>query len=243
MKITGWIAAFILFLIILGMQLCANKKLSEGVTKADYNAMVKAKNDTIKYHKDIIKADSAAINKAHMATAEQVEKSELYRRSLAESQNQVQRLADKVAAAKKEKPDASWVAVSPNYVTGCDSLRLVAIDQNTKIDQVQQENKKTVELMDYEISLRDTALQHRDAFNRALLNQLDSCHAKVKVAVNQNRTELYGGVGLLGNKTSPIGGGEGGLLLKTKKDKLYEAKYIITNRDWWVGGKVYFKIF
>jgi len=235
MKIGGWIAAFILFLVVLYLQLCASKKLSEGVSKADYNAMVKAKDDTVKYYKNIIHGDSETINNAHMATADQAEKTELYRRSLAESQNTVQRLADKVAAAKKEKPNDSWVAVSPNYIQGCDSLRLVAIDQNTKIDQAEQENKKTVELMDYEITIRDTALQHRDAFNAALQKQLDSCQLKVKGAVNQQHTQVYAGVGMFGNQINPLAGGQVNVSLKTKGNKIYEVTGAAVGNTWYVG--------
>jgi hypothetical protein len=235
MKITGWVSAFILFLVVLYFQLCANKKLTNAVTKDDYNAMVKAKDDSIKHYRRIIKADSAAINNAHMASAEQREKTELYRRSLAESQNQVQRLADKIEAAKKEKPTDAWVAVSPNYVEGCDSLRLVAIDQNAKIDQAEQDVTKLVKLMDYEISLRDTALAHRDQFNAALTMQLDSCHLKVKGAVNQRRTQVYAGVGMIGNKINPLAGGQVNVSLKTKGNKIYEVTGAAVGNAWYVG--------
>jgi hypothetical protein len=197
--------------------------------------MVKATKDTVKYYEDILLADSEAINRAHMITAGQYEKAELYRRSLAESQNQVQRLSDKIQAAKKEKPNDSWVAVSPNYVDGCDSLRLAAVGQNARINEAEQENKKTVELMDYEINLRDTALQHRDAFNAALQKQLDSCHLKVKGAVNQQRTQVYAGVGMFGNQINPLAGGQVNVSLKTKGNKIYEVTGAAVGNTWYVG--------
>jgi hypothetical protein len=236
MKITGWVAAFILFLVVLYFQLCANKKLTNAVSKDVYNAMVKAKDDSIKHYRGIIQADSAAINTAHMATADQAEKTELFRRSLAESQNTVQRWVDKVAAAKKEKPDASWVAVSPNYVEGCDSLKIVAVSQNKKIDQVEQENKKTVELMNYEINLRDTAIQHRDQFNDAMIKQLDTCQLKLDTAIkNQQRTQVYAGVGMFGNKINPLAGGQVNVSLKTKGNKIYELTGASVGKTWYVG--------
>jgi hypothetical protein len=235
MKLSGWVAAFILFLIILYFQLCANKKLTDGISKADYNAMVKAKDDTAKYYKDIIKADSEAINNAHMASAEQRDKAEIYRRSLVESQNTVQRLSDKIQAAKKEKQDNTWVAVSPNYVEGCDSLRIVAIDQNAKIEQYEESKAKQEELMNYEIGIRDIALHNRDAFNRALRNQLDSCQLKVKGAASQNRTQVYAGVGMLGNQINPIAGGQVNVSLKTKGNKIYEVTGAAVGNTWYVG--------
>lgn len=236
MKISGWIAAFILFLVVLYFQLCQNKKFTDAITKADYNAMVKAKDDTVKYYKDIIKADSANINNAHMASAEQRDKAELYRRSLAESQNTVQRLSNKIDAAKKEKQDDSWVAVSPRYVEGCDSLQWAAISQNIKISQAELNNKKTVELMDYEISLRDTALQHRDQFNASMIKQLDACHAKLDSAISsKQRTQVYAGAGMLGNKINPLAGGQVNVSLKTKGDKIYEVTGAAVGNMWYVG--------
>lgn len=235
MKIGGWIAAFILFLVVLYFQLCANKKRPEGISKDDYTAMVKAKDDTVKYYKDIIKSDSVAINEAHIASADQRDKAEIYRRSLIESENQVQRLADKIASAKKEEPTDSWVAVSPKYVEGCDSLRLVAIDQNERINQADSENQKTMELMTYEITIRDTALQHRDAFNAALKRQLDTCQLKVKGAVNQQRAQVYAGVGMFGNQINPLAGGQVNVSLKTKGNKIYEVTGAAVGKTWYVG--------
>lgn len=236
MKITGWIAAFILFLVVLYFQLCANKKLTDGVTKANYNSMVKTKDDSIKYYKGIIMADSAVINDAHMATAEQRDKGELFRRSLAESQNQVQRLSDKIEAAKKEKQDDSWVSVSPRYVEGCDSLNIVAVSQNAKIDQYEESKVKQEELMDYEISIRDKALRHRDQFNAAMIKQLDTCHLKLDSSISsKKRTQVYAGVGMFGNQINPIAGGQVNVSLKTKGNKIYEVTGAAVGNTWYVG--------
>ncbi len=197
--------------------------------------MVKAKEDSIKYYQDIIKVDSVIINYAHMASAEHLNKAELYQRSLIESQSLVRRLSDKIEAAKKEKKDYSWVAVSPRYVEGCDSLRLANIDQAVKINDAQQENAKVVELMDYEISLRDTAIRHRDAFNAAMIKQLDTCQLKLDTAINkQQRTQIYAGVGMLGNQINPIGG-QVNVSLKTKGNKIYEVTGAAIGRTWYVG--------
>lgn len=225
-----------MFLVVLYFQLCQNKKNTEAITKDDYNAMVKAKEDSIKYYKGIIKADSVNINDAHMASAEHRDKAELYQRSLAESQNLVRRLSDKIEAAKKEKKDDTWVAVSPRYVEGCDSLRLANIDQAAKINEAQEENAKVVTLMDYEISLRDTALQHRDAFNATMIKQLDACQLKLDTAIEkQQRTQVYAGVGMFGNQINPIAGGQVNVSLKTKGNKIYEVTGAAVGGTWYVG--------
>lgn len=236
MKISGWIAAFILFLVVLYFQLCQNKRNTDAITKDDYNAMVKAKEDSIRYYKVIIKADSVNINDAHMASAEHHDKAALYQRSLAESQNLVRRLSDKIEAAKKEKKNDTWVAVSPRYVEGCDSLRLANINQAVKINEAQQENAKVVELMDYEIALRGTAIQHFDAFNAAMIKQLDTCQLKLDTAIKkQQRNQVYAGVGMFGNQITPIAGGQVNVSLKTKGDKIYEVTGAAVGKTWYVG--------
>lgn len=198
--------------------------------------MVKTKDDSIKYYKGIIKTDSAAINDAHMATADERDKGELFRRSLAESQNQVLRLSDKIDAAKKEKQDDSWVSVSPRYVEGCDSLRFVAIGQNAKIDQYEESKVKLEEKMNYEIALRDTALRHRDQFNAAMIKQLDTCQLKLDSTISsKQRTQVYAGVGMLGNKINPIAGGQVNVSLKTKGNMIYEVTGAAVGGTWYIG--------
>lgn len=234
MKITGWIAAFILFLVVLYFQLCNNKNTT-AIGGDVYDAMVKAKTDSIKYYRSIIKADSVDINEANMATAEEREKAELFRRSFMASQNQVQRLSNKIEAAKREAQDDTWVAVSPRYVEGCDSLRIVAIDQSGKINDAQEVNARLVLAMDREIRLRDTAILHRDQFNAAIIKQLDSCHLRIKATVKPQRAQVYAGVGMLGNTINPIAGGQVNISLKTRGNKIYEVTGAAVGGSWYMG--------
>lgn len=238
----GWIFASIFFCIIVFMRACPGKK-TDMVPKSEYEAMVQANKDTVHYFNQILKADSAAID---LATSHSVQQNAIVEHSkieLDKTKAKVLLLTKQIEQAKQEQPNDAWIPVSPHYIDACDSLRLKTIGLTGLVTQYEDDNAKMMELMSYEVATRDTAIEHRDAFNGALQRQLEDCHAKIKTASDERKTGLWGGIGLLGNKTTPIGGGEGGLLLKTKKDKIYEAKYIITNKDWWVGVKTYFKIF
>lgn len=236
MKITGWIAAFILFLMVLYFQLCQNKKAADTITKADYNAMVKAKDDTIKYHKEIIKADDAAIVTATAHAVESAERAIASEAKVTEGQGVIARLNAKLNAARKEKPDSSFIEVSPNYINGCDSLQLVTEYNNLQLNWYKRDNAALVVAKQYEINKRDTALRHRDQFNAAMTKQLTDCHAKLDSAINnQQRTQVYAGVGMLGNQINPIAGGQVNVSLKTKGNKIYEVTGAAVGGTWYVG--------
>lgn len=236
MKISGWIAAFILFLVVLYFQLCANKKLTDTITKADYNAMVKAKDDTIKYHKEIIKADDAAIEMAVGHAEQSAQRAKESEDKVTESQSIIARLNAKLNAARKEKPDGSFVAVSPDYINGCDSLQLVTEYNNLQLNWYKRDNAALVASKQREINLRDTAIQHRDQFNAAMIKQLDTCHLKLDSAINnQQRTQVYAGVGMFGNQINPLAGGQVNVSLKTKGNKIYEITGAAVGNTWYVG--------
>lgn len=243
MKISiGWIFAGIFFAIIVFMRMCPGKPKCQENT-AIVAALQKANDDTVAYFKQLLKADSAAID---LATSHAVQQNAIVEHSkieLDKTKGQVLQLTKHIELAKQEQPIDAWIPVSPHYVNACDSLRLKTIGLIGLVTQYEDDNAKMLELMSYEVSTRDTAIEHRDAFNRALQGRLNECMVTLKHGGSKSHAHLYGGIGLLGNKTTPIGGGEGGLLLKTKMDKMYEAKYIITNKDWWIGLKTYFKIF
>jgi hypothetical protein len=245
MKITGWIFALILFIAVLYLQLCRTKSAGDVVPKSDYEALKKKTDDTVHYFNELLMADSAHMENATALAIQANEKAEQSEAKLTESQSLVQRLNNKIMAAKKEKPDSAFIAVSPNYIDGCDSLQLASEYQDRQIDTYKQEKKELIQAKQAEIATRDKTIKDQKQFNAALQKQLDTCQLKVKEKEEpiKKKAEFYGGVGMLGNKTNPIGGGEVGFALKTKKDKIYEIKYIQTNKDWWAGVKTFFKIF
>lgn len=225
--------------------MCKGKPDVDTVPQSDYEALKKTKEDTIKYFNEIIKADDAAIGMAVTHAEQSAERAKESDARAAEWQAVVARQNAKIDAAKKEKPDSTFVAVSPRYVDGCDSLQIATKHQDAQLNQLKKDNADLVAAKQTEIDTRDKALTNRMNFNSALQKQLDTCQAKLKVKEEpaEVKNQWFGIIGLTGNKLNPIGGGEGGVILINKKGVLYGVKGELLAGQLWVGVKTGFRLF
>lgn len=237
-----WILCVILFAVILYMQMCKTKTAT--VPKSVYDAMVKTTADTVKHYEEIIKADDAAIETATAHAVQSAERAAESEAKVTESQSVIKRLSAKIEAAKKEKPNDRFIPMSPGYIEGCDSLRLVSEYQDIQINKHKRDNAALKADKEREIHTRDTALANRTKFNYALRKQLDTCQLKIKEKENVKvKNQWYGVVGLTGNQTNPLGGGEAGIILINKKGVLYGIKGEIVGGRVWYGVKTGVKLF
>lgn len=232
----------ILFGVILYLQMCKSKPAAS--PKSDYDAMKKVTEDTIKYYEQILLADSSAIELAidrAEKSAEQVKESE---GKVTQSQDVIARLNAKIDAAKKEKPDGTFIPVSPRYIDGCDSVRLVSEFQGILINKHKKDNAALAKSKEEEIAARDQKLIDQQNFNISLRNQLDICQLKVKDKETVKvKNQWYGEVGLLGNQVNPIGGGEAGITLINKRGVMYGVKGQLVGGQVWYGIKTGVKLF
>jgi peptidoglycan hydrolase CwlO-like protein len=243
MKQAPWILSCILFGVILYMQTCKTKPVT--VPKSEYDALVKSKEDTVKHFNAIIKADDAAIEAAKTHAVQSAERAIRSEAKVTEGQSEIKRLNAKIDAGRKEKPDSSFVAVSPRYVEGCDSLSLISGIQDIRVDMYKKDNADLKAAKEQEIAARDKKLKDQKDFNDALQKQLDSCQDKVKEKEKSAKVknQWYGIVGITGNKLNPIAGGEGGITLINKKGVLYGIKGELLAGQLWVGVKTGVRLF
>jgi hypothetical protein len=242
MKQAPWILCTLLFSVILYLVTC-NKKV-DTVPRSDYDAMVKAVTDTAHYYKEIIKADDAAIDLATIKAEESEQRARESEVKLTESQVVIARQKVKIEAAKKEKLDSSFIAVSPRFVEGCDSIALLSGAQDLLLNKYKKDNAELKAAKDKEVAVRDSALANRQRFNYALQKQLESCHAKVKEKEEEKvKNQWYGIIGLTGNKLNPLGGGEAGITLINKKGVLYGVKGELLAGQLWFGVKTGVRLF
>lgn len=177
------------------------------------------------------KSDSAAA--AHKELQAKKDQSD---KALNASQAIIHRLIAKVEGAKLEPRDSTFIAVSPHYISGCDSLKDQARAQQEKIDQQQEDGQKLTELMMFEISWRDSSIDKQKEFNRKFSNQLDECMTQLHAKVNQKqRNQVYAGIGLFGNKINPLAGGQVNVSLKTKRNQIYELTGATVGNTWYGG--------
>lgn len=241
-NVAPWILCTIVFALLL-YQLTCNTK-SDAVPKSVYDALVKTTADTVKHYEEITKADDAAIETATTHAVQSAERAIESEAKVTESQNEIKRLNAKINAARKEKQDSSFVAVSPRYINGCDSLQLVSEHQGLQIGWLKRDYAGLVVSKKKEIEARDTALANRTKFNHALQKQLTTCLLTVKEKENVKvKNQWYGVVGLTGNEANPLGGGEAGIILINKKGVLYGIKGEIVGGRVWYGVKTGVRLF
>lgn len=238
-----WILCAIFFAVILYLVTCKTKTAT--VPKSDYDAMVKTTADTVKYFNEIIKADDAAIVTATAHAVQSAERAIESEAKVSEGQGIIARLNAKLNAARNKRPDSSFVTVSPEYVIACDSLQLASELQDIQINRMKKDNAVLVAAKEQEIATRDNKLIDQENFNTALQNRLDSCHDKVKEKEEpaKVKNQWFGVVGLTGNQTNPLGGGEAGIIMINKKGVLYGVKGEIVGGRVWYGVKTGVRLF
>jgi hypothetical protein len=207
-----------------------------------YKALQSEYNDTLEYYGEYVsRADSATNN----ATAAAIQAGEAARQAQGVADQQRKKinwLLSFLDSTEKETPDSTWKPVSPNYTWGCDSLRRANMTLNTLVDQYEHDNQAHVDALNFETSVRDSALQKERLFNSVFRGQLVRCMNELNtVEKSTKKTQLYAGMSAWGNAITPLGGGEINLGLKTKSDQFYEIKGAYLGK-WWVGVGTKFKI-
>jgi hypothetical protein len=229
----GWIAAAILFGVVLILAICGKQK-KEGYTKYDIEVLEKRIKDTVECYRRRLTYDSTLMAEAAANRQEQAKELQASKEQVATSRSQIERLTKKIELSRREIENDMWVKVSPNYKEGCDSLTGEVVQLNTRIVQYDEESAEAYKLMMYEISIRDSAIHAQKDFNRKFMGQLDDCMVQLQ-AKKGPRTQVYAGVGLFGNQINPLSGGQVNISLKTKNNQIYEITGATVGNTWYGG--------
>lgn len=234
MKNIAWLL-LLLIVVIASWQYIVNKNDRIAANEA-YKQLEARYRDTAADYVQFRKWSDSALNNATSTAMQNGEIAKQSQSLLNEKQNRINSLLLLLDAAEKETPDSSWVQVSPNYKSGCDSLRRANAEQGQLIAQYEQDNQAHVDALNYETYIRDSALQKERAFSASFRQQLADCIVigKKQQAINKPRNQVYAGMAAWGTTINPLGGGEINLGLKTKSDQFYEIKGAYLN-GWWVG--------
>lgn len=242
MKISiAWIFFALALLVIIGQQMC--NRPSPTVPKNQFDALQARYNDSLESYHQYRRSADTAIENATASSIQANDRAEQSQSALDRERVTNNRLLGKLDSAAKEKPDSTWVQVSPRFKEGCDSLRRENLTMNYRITQYEQDNLAHVDALNYEIRLRDSIIQKERAFNAQFRRQLDACIAlgRKQESAGRPRTQLYGGIAAWGNQVSPLGGGEINVALKTRNDAIYELKGAYISNTWWAGIGTKFK--
>jgi hypothetical protein len=242
MKIPArWAFAGVLTGIILYMQLCGTKEITEAQIKESvfFKQLEQKVRDTSMYYETLLKADSINIDLAVAQAERSSEKVLLYESQLIDTRTLLGVLSQQLKLARKDTTDKhKWVSVSPRYVNACDSFEIVAMEQDQRLGGYLVENKKLAADIFIQKTAFEKALDNQKKFNRALQFQLDTCLDKGKTveALPERRTQVYLGANLYGNKQDIISGGQVCLTLLTKKRTMFEVNGLLINDRIHVGA-------
>lgn len=227
--------SLLLLAVVIGLLLCKPAR-KDTISKAKYDALEQKVKDTARHYEEMLKADSAAINHAEQATADQRERLIVAQGALSGAQVTITRLTAQVRAAKQEPKDNTWIEVSPNYVKNCDSLTDHIADLGKKVSEYEGQSAELVKLMSYEVTIRDSVLNNEREFNAKFRAQLDKCMLQLKGKVDaKQRVQLYAGMGVLGNKINPISGAQVNLGLRARNMQMYEVTGMMVGNTWYAG--------
>jgi hypothetical protein len=236
MKNALGILLVIAIVIIFVQNLCRKPLPPNPASKAAYEDLKKRFDDTTHYLAQALKEERERRESDSIARKDLQERFDKKDNALNASQVVIHRLAAKIEGAKLEKPDSTWVKVSPHYVDGCDSLKDRALAQQETIDQQQEDGAKFTEHMMGEIAWRDSAIEAKNAFNRKFSNQLEDCMTQLHAKVNaKQRNQVYAGIGIFGNKINPLAGGQVNVSLRTRNSQIYEITGATVGNTWYAG--------
>jgi hypothetical protein len=236
MKNSGWILFGIAVCFIILLMLCNKADKEDTVTKAEYEALQAQVKDTVKYYQAYLEAEQHRRDSAIQARTDLQQQLAQSTEKEKASRAIALRLAAQVQAAKSQQPDNTFVRVSPAYVQGCDSLANHIADLGKMVDQQNDDGAKLNELMLYEISIRDSAINAQKDFNQKFMGQLDNCLEQLQTAVKQQpRNQVYAGIGVFGNQINPLAGGQVNISLKTKSNKIFEVTGATVGNTWYGG--------
>lgn len=243
-NITGWVIAAVAVAALIYLQICNSPKPVQ--TDSAYEALKKQTQDTVTYYEELLKANDAATELAVYKAEQAYDNQRKTENDLKVSTDQVSNLTLELKAARREMQqhgyNDDWVPVSKRYISACDSLELAADRQTLQTKAYIKTNDSLKLKINQQTAAYTDKLQTQSAFNNALRAQLDSCQLQVKNNPLKKRSQLYAGVGLLGNKTYFIDGGQVNLTLLTKRNTMFEVNSALIHGQLYVGGGTKFLI-
>lgn len=240
MKQLPWIISTLLLIVVVSQLLC--NKPAPSVPKPVFDQLQQQYNDSMHAYNQFCKWSDSAMDATASYAVQANEQLQASRAALEDAGATVNMLLAKLDSASREKPDSTWVSVSPRYKDGCDSLRHANLTLNYSIMQFEQDMQAQASALAYETHIRDSIIERERAFNAQFQRQLDysiTAGKQVEKAAKQ-KLQIYGGFAGWFSQVSPFGGGEINLSLLTPRDQMYEIKGAYLN-GWWVGVGTKFK--
>jgi Sec-independent protein translocase protein TatA len=218
------VAVIVAILVFFGP--CGNKKISQQYRnlQAENKALQeKVARDSIARNKERV-AEKDQLEKQRQETAAAIADKKAADRKLTETQGIVRRLSAQVL----NRPGTTTV-----YDTaGCSELAVQAATLANQVDQYRKEVDEAVELLNYEVLLRDSVIEKEVAYSDSLRADFNrqSALLKTALAAGKPRGKLLAGAGVIGNQTTFLSGAKVAMAYQTKGGKQYQAGGLLLNK-------------
>lgn len=224
--------AAVVTLIILFLSKCHRDEkgqLNEKVKEID----AKFKNDSITHNAERLLLEGK-LSDQQAVTAEVTKKNDIVLAKLNVSEATINRLAAAIRTAKLLPIDTSFVTVSPEYVTYCDSLANESEFLTADLIKYKNLNTGIIISKDRELSIKDSMIMtEKLAVEKCRKNYSDLQF--IYGLLNKSANQVYIGAELLGNQYTIFQNVGVALSLKTKSNKLWQVSGGLQNGGRWYG--------
>lgn len=157
-------------------------------------------------------------------TNEAIKASDVANAKLLYSERTINRLSAAIKSAKLLPFDSSFVTVSPDYVTYCDSLAEESEDLVIDLNNLKKLNTHIIEGKTGELAIKDSIIK----VEKNLSKQYRSRYADLEVlcskamGINKLKNQVYIGAEVLGTQNTILQNVGAVISLKTKRNKLWQ---------------------
>lgn len=190
-------------------------------------------------------AENAQLAVQRQETAAAIADKKAADKKVTQVQATVLQLASEVQRLKKTPADSSFVKVHPDYVANCDTLAARIPVLNQQINDYRQQADEAVDLLNYEVLLRDSIIEKEKAYSEELRGDFNRQANALKIALRDGmpRGKFLVGAGVIGNQTTFLSGAKVSFAYQTKGGKQYQGGAILMSGTVWYEAGVMIQLF
>lgn len=230
------VAVIVLVLVFFGP--CGNKKINQQYKALQAEARQlrdKVTTDSITRTNQRI-AENAQLAVQRQETAAAIADKKAADKKLTETQRRMAQLSAMITNSP-EIPD--------NSDTACKELAAQIPVLNQQINDYRTQADEAVDLLNYEVLLRDSIIENEKAYSDSLRNDFNMQSVLLKRVLKESkpRGKFLAGAGVIGNQTSLLSGAKVTLAYQTKGGKQYQGGAILMGGTVWYEAGVLIQVF
>lgn len=186
-------------------------------------------------------AENAQLAIQRQETAAAIADKKAADKKLTATQATVLELAHRLQRYKNSGDTSTFTA----RLNNCDTLAAKVIEQDGQINDYRQQADEAVELLNYEVLLRDSVIEKEKSYSDSLRVDFNRQGQLLKtaLAVGKPRGKFLAGAGVIGNQTTFLSGAKIAIAYQTKGGKQYQGGAILMGGTIWYEAGVLVTLF